>query len=93
MRLKNLMDFRPKIRKKLIDDLVDMFTDEICSGYNPKISKYMNKLQSVNEKEKQELYELLLVTKIMCLTKHPELNEKKDEENLTNLLKQIKPKK
>ena len=70
--------------KKIVDDLVDAFSEEFCQGKAPDTTTYLNRLKRVPVRVKKDLHELLITTKIMYLVYHPEL-EKKSKESISEL--------
>ena len=70
--------------RKIVDDLVDAFSEEFCQGKAPDTTAYLNRLKRVPPRVKKDLHELLITTKIMYLVYHPEL-EKKSKESISEL--------
>jgi len=70
--------------RKIVDELVDEFSEEFCHGRAPDTITYLNRLKNVPYRVKKDLHELLITTKIMYLAYHPDL-EKKSKESISEL--------
>jgi hypothetical protein len=70
--------------RKIIDDLLDEFSEEFCQGKAPDTVTYLNRLKDAPYRVKKELHELLLSTKLTYLLYHPDL-EKKSKESISEI--------
>ena len=69
--------------RKIVDELVSEFSEELCHGKVPEIRSYLNRLRAPHQ-VKKDLHELLLFTKLAFLAYHPEL-EKKSKESISQI--------
>jgi len=75
--------------RKIVDDLVDAFSEKFCQGKAPDSSSYLNRLKKSPYKVKKDLHELLLSTKLTYLLYHPDL-EKKSKESVSEIEAKLK---
>lgn len=75
--------------KKQIDDLISQFSEDFCNGKIPKVYQYLDYFHG-SPKDKRELFELLISTKLAYLATHPEWALKEQDESISKLLALLK---